>query len=83
MEEYPGKYVGGSLAFEGVVEEHNGVIEVVYHDMGEEEGTPLSHFPVKGRTLYSEQERYNYWKTAFLSAEPPEECYKRELYAFL
>ncbi len=49
VEEYPDKYVGGSLDFEGVVEERDGIIVVTYYDIGEEESFPVAMFPVAGR----------------------------------
>ena len=80
VEQYPGKYVSGSLDFEGVVTKYKGKARITYFDIGEEEDFPLSMFPVEGREILSEKERYEYWRTAMLGAEPPEILYKRELY---
>ncbi len=80
VQEYPDKYVGGSLDYEGVVEEREGTIVATYYDIGEEEWTPLSHFPVKGRLILNEEERREYWRIKMLGGEPPERFYKRELY---
>lgn len=81
VDEYPDKYVGGSYSYDGVIEERNGKIYAVYYDIGEEEALPLSMFPKNGREVLDERGRYEYWKTAFLGGEPPEELYKREIYA--
>ena len=80
VEEYPGKYVGGSLDFEGIVTIENGKTMVTYHDIGEEESFPVSMFPIAGRYIYPEKWRYDYWKTAFLGGEPPAELWKEDLY---
>ena len=80
VEEYPGKYVGGSMDFDGVVSIENGRAYVTYLDIGEEESFPISMFPVAGRNLFTEKERYMYWKTMHLGAEPPEHLWKEELY---
>lgn len=80
VEEYPDEYVGGSLSYEGVIEERGGEIYCVYYDIGEEEALPLSMFPKRGRYVLTEEERYRYWKTAMLGGEPDERLYKRELY---
>lgn len=80
VEEYPDRYVGGSLAFEGVVTKENGCAVVTYFDIGEEESFLVSMFPISGREIQSEQDRYEYWKTALLGGEPPEEWWKEELY---
>ena len=80
VEEYPGKYVGGSLDFEGVVTMENGKAFVTYYDIGEEEGYLVSSFPINGREIWPEKWRYDYWKTAFLGSEPPPELWKEELY---
>lgn len=81
VEEYPDRYVGGALDFEGVVEIGNdGTAVVTYYDIGEEQSFPISAFPKKGRLVLCEEERYQYWRTAFLGGEPPEELYKREIY---
>lgn len=80
VREYPDKYVGGSLDYEGVVEEIDGTVCATYYDIGEEESTALSVFPVKGRTLLTEEEQRKYWKTRFLGEEPPEYLYKRDMY---
>lgn len=80
VEEYPDKYVGGSLSFEGVVTIENGKAMVTYHDIGEEASYPISMFPIKGRHIWEEKWRYNYWKTAHLGGEPPEDLWKESLY---
>jgi len=80
VEEYPGKYVGGSLDFDGVVTKQKGKAIITWFDIGEEESYPLAMFPVNGREILSEDERYEYWKTAMLGGEPPEILYKREIY---
>lgn len=81
VEEYPGKYVGGSLDYEGVVEiDEYGEIAVGYYDIGEHESTELSHFPVAGRELYTEKQQYEYWKTAMLGGEPEENLWKKDSY---
>ena len=77
VEEYPGKYVGGALDFEGVVEERDGKFYAVYHDIGEEQAIPLSMFPVAGRRILNEAERKEYWRVALLGEDPPEYLYKR------
>ncbi len=81
VEQYPDKYVGSSYSYDGIIEERNGIIYAVYYDIGEEEALPLSMFPKNGRLILNEHERYEYWKTAFLGGEPPEELYKREIYS--
>lgn len=81
VEEYPDRFVGGSLNFEGVVElDNNGTVVITYYDIGEQESFPLSAFPRNGRLVLCEEERYKYWRTAFLGGEPPEELWKREIY---
>jgi len=80
VEEYPGKWIGGSLDFEGVVTKYKGKAIITYFDIGEEESFPLTMFPVEGREILSEKERYEYWKTALLGGEPPAILWKRELY---
>lgn len=80
VEEYPDKYVGGSYSYDGIIEKRNGIIYAVYYDIGEEEALPLSMFPKRGRVILDEKRRYEYWKTAFLGGEPPDELYKREIY---
>jgi len=80
VEEYPNKYVGGSLDFEGVVSIENGRAMVTYYDIGEEESFPVSMFPVEGRYVYPEERRHDYWKTAMLGDEPPAELWKEDLY---
>ena len=80
VEEYPDEYVGGSLDFEGVVSIENGKAYVTYYDIGEEEGYPISMFPINGRLIYPEKWRYDYWKTAHLGCEPPECLWKENLY---
>lgn len=80
VEEYPDKYVGGSYSYDGIIEKRNGIIYAVYYDIGVEETLPLSMFPKRGRLILDEKGRYEYWKTAFLGGEPPEELYKREIY---
>lgn len=51
VEEYPDKYVGGSYAYDGKIEERNGRIYVVYYDIGDEEALPLFMFPKCGREI--------------------------------
>ena len=80
VEEYPGKYVGGSLEFEGLVTIEDGRAMVTYSDIGESEGYPISMFPVSGRHIWPEKWRYDYWKTAHLGDELPEKLWKEELY---
>ncbi len=80
VEEYPGKYVGGSLNFEGVVNIQNGKAMVTYLDIGEEESFPISMFPIQGREIWPEEWRKKYWKSMFLGAEPPERLWKENLY---
>lgn len=81
VEEYPDQYVGGSLDYDGVVEKDSrGIVVVTYYDNGESESTPLSHFKVRGRSLFSEEERKEYWKVQCLGEKPPEFLYRRELY---
>lgn len=80
VEQYPDKFVGGSLDFDGVVTKYKGKARITYFDIGEEEEFPLAMFPVNGREILSERERYEYWKTAMLGGEPPEILWKRELY---
>ena len=83
VEEYPDRYVGGSLDYEGVVEkDSDGSIVVTYYDIGECESFPLSMFPVRGRELLTEEERRRYWKTMLLGGEPPEYLYKRDKYRY-
>lgn len=83
VEEYPGKYVGGSLDYEGLVEKnYDGDIVVTYLDIGESESSPLRMFPIKGRRILTEEERRKYWKTMLLGGEPPEHLYKRDKYRF-
>lgn len=76
--EYPDRYVGGSLDYEGKIEIEDGIVVAVYYDIGEREAFPLKMFPKNGRRILKERERYKYWKTAFLGGEPPEELWKRE-----
>lgn len=80
VEEYPDRYVGGSIEFEGVVTVEKDGVYITYSDIGESESFPLKMFPVRGREILTEKERYDYWKTALLGGEPPELWYKRELY---
>ncbi len=80
VEEYPDKYVGGSLAYEALIVNDNGTIQAVYQDLGESEATPLSYFPVKGREIFTERQRYEYWRTVHLGGEPPEYLWREELY---
>lgn len=82
VEEYPDKYVGGSLDYDGVVEWDDNAKSVVvtYYDIGEEESMPLSFFSVKGREILEERNRKAFWKSLMLGAEPPERLYKREQY---
>ena len=78
VQEYPDEYVGGSLDYEGVIEWNNESKTVVatYYDIGEEESTPLKCFPIKGRTLLTEQQRKSFWRLMLLGAEPAERLYK-------
>lgn len=81
VEEYPDKYVGGSLDYEGVVEKKaDGNIVVTYLDIAESESSPLGMFPIKGRRLLTEDERREYWRSLLLGAEPSEHLYKRDKY---
>lgn len=80
VEEYPGKYVGGSLDFEGLVTIENGHAMVTYRDIGEEESFMISGFPIEGRDIFTEEWRYQYWKTQYLGGEPQEYLWKEELY---
>lgn len=80
VEEYPDKYVGGSLSFEGVVTLEKGGARITYFDIGEEESFPLSFFPVAGREILTDEESRGYWRTALLGGEPPEELWKKEKY---
>lgn len=56
VEEYPDKYVGGSYAYEGKIEERGGRIYAVYYDIGQEEALPLSMFPKHGREILKHME---------------------------
>lgn len=77
VEEHPDKYVGGALDYDGIVfEDADGIIQVGYADLGVNEESPLSMFPVRGRYVFNEEERYKYWKTQHLGEEPPEELWK-------
>ena len=80
VEEYPDRYVGGSLDFEGIVTLENGRAMVTYHDIGEEESFLVSAFPIAGRYIWPEEWRHDYWKTAMLGTEPDERLWKEELY---
>ena len=80
IEEYPGKYVGESMDFEGLVTMDGRTAMVAYMDMGEEEAFPVSMFLVEGRRVFTKEERRKYWKTQFLGGNPPEELWKEELY---
>lgn len=80
VEEYPGKYVGGSLDFEGLVTIEDGKAMVTYLDIGESESYPISMFPKEGREIYPEKWRYNYWRLLYLGGKPPAELWKTELY---
>ena len=80
VEEYPGKYVGGSLDFEGVVTIENGTAMVTYLDIGEEESFPISAFPVAGRHIYPDEWAKEYWRTLHLGGEVPNRLWKKELY---
>lgn len=80
VEEYPGRYVGGSLDFEGIVSLRDGRAYVTYIDIGEEESFPVSAFPRNGRRIATEEERYRYWKTMYLGGEPDERLWKADLY---
>lgn len=53
VEEYPDKYVGGSLDYEGVVEWDNVTKQpvVTYYDIGISESSPLKMFPIAGREI--------------------------------
>lgn len=48
--------------------------------LGEEATFPISMFPIEGRSLYEEKDRYRYWKTMNLGGEPPECLWKEDLY---
>lgn len=78
--EYPEKYVGGSLDYEGIVEIRDGVACCTYYDIGEEYPEPISRFPIAGREVLGEEARHRYWKTAFLGEEPPEDLWKEDRY---
>lgn len=80
VEEYPNKYVGGSLDFEGLVIIENGRATVTYYDIGEEESYPISMFPIAGRRILNQPERYQYWKTAHLGGEPRQELWRDDMY---
>lgn len=80
VEEYPERYVGGSLDFEGVVTIEKGKAYVTYLDIGEEESFPISMFPIEGRVILDEAGRYRYWKEMHLGGEPPEKLWKTGLY---
>lgn len=53
VEEYPDKYVGGSLDYEGIVEWDNVIKQpvVTYRDIGFSESSPLKMFPIAGREV--------------------------------
>lgn len=53
VEEYPDRYVGGSLDYEGIVEWDDVAKQtiVTYWDIGFSEATPLRMFPIKGREI--------------------------------
>lgn len=78
--EYPEKYVGGSLDYEGIVEIRDGVAVCTYYDIGLEFPCAVSHFPAAGRTVADEAARHRYWKTAFFGEEPPEDLWKEDRY---
>ena len=80
VEEYPDRWVGGSLDFEGVVTLDKGRAMVTYYDIGEEGSYPVSAFPIAGRLIWPEEWRHDYWETAFLGNEPPEELWREDLY---
>ena len=80
VEEYPNRYVGGSLDIEGLVIIEDGKAMITYLDIGESESCPISMFPVEGRKIYPEKWRYEYWRTLHLGGEPPAELWKDELY---
>lgn len=80
VEEYPDKYVGGSLDFDGIVTIEEGRACVTYLDIGEEETFPITMFPIEGREIFNEEERYRYWKTLHLGGEPPEKLWKEDMY---
>lgn len=81
VEEYPDEYVGGALSLEGVVNIQNGRAYVTYIDIGEEESFPVSMFPIKGRQIATEEQRYRYWKEVHLGGEPDEKLWKADLYS--
>ena len=58
VEEYPDKYVGGSLDYEGIVERDNVTKQpvVTYWDIGISESSPLRMFPLAGREIIKKQE---------------------------
>lgn len=80
VEEYPGKYVGDSYDFEGIVTIEEGRVMVSYVDIGEQESFPVSMFPINGREVLDEKGRYHYWKSLHLGGEPPEGLWKEGLY---
>ena len=53
--EYPDRYVGGSLDYEGIVEWDNATRQpvVTYWDIGISESSPLKMFPLAGREIKS------------------------------
>lgn len=53
VEEYPDRYVGGSLDYEGVVEWDDVTRQpvVTYWDTGISESSPLKMFPIAGRKI--------------------------------
>ncbi len=80
VEEHPGKYVGGSIDYEGVIEWEDSRVVAVYYDLGEREAMPLSMFPVKGRRILKAWQRKEYWRSLMLGAEPPKRLYMRDRY---
>lgn len=78
--EYPDEIVGGSLDYEGIVEIRDGVAVCTWYDIGEEEYTAISFFPISGREIATETQRYFYWRTAHLGNEPPDCEWREELY---
>lgn len=83
VEEYPDKYVGGSLSFEGVVTLEKGRAMITYLDIGEEESFPVSMFPLRGRKLLTENQQKEYFRVLLLSSDSnsvPEHLWKRSIY---
>ena len=83
VEEYPDKYVGGSLSFEGIVTLENGRAVVTYLDLDEVESFPVSMFPRKGRELLTEEQQKEYFRVIMLlrdADDVPERFWKRSVY---